>query len=173
MNVNQLTKITIAWELFEQQVPKTHIAEQLGVHRETIHLWINGIQTDPGGLLGFVEQYSNAKKGERIKRQVDPILKRRVWMIREREKDCCGQKIQYFLKQEYGVKPAVSKIYEILGEKYKLRSKWKKNQLSGLVPVASKPREVIQMDTVDFGEVLPLPELIFSVVKQMCFWRHS
>ncbi len=153
MDVNQLTKITIAWELFEQHVPKSHIAGQLRVHRETVHLWIGCIQADPRGLLGFLDRYTKAKKGERIKRQVDPILKRRIWMIREREKDCCGQKIQYFLEKEYGVKPAVSKIYEILGEKYKLRSRWKKNQLSGLVPQASKPREVIQMDTVDFGEV--------------------
>lgn len=153
MNVNQLTKIAIAWELFEQQMPKLRIAESLEIHRETVHLWINRIQANPEGLLGFLDQYSKAKKGERVKRQVDPILKRRVWMIREREKDCCGQKIQYFLEKEYGVKPAVSKIYEILGEKYKLRSKWKKNQLSGLVPVASKPREVVQMDSVDFGEV--------------------
>jgi len=153
MDVNQLTKITIAWELFEQQLPKSHIAEQLGIHRETVHLWITGIQNDQNGLLGFLDQYVKAKKGERIKRQVDPILKRRVWMIREREQNCCGQKIQYFLNKEYKVKPAVSKIYEILAEKYKLRSKWKKNQLSGLVPVAGKPREVIQMDTVDFGEV--------------------
>ncbi|MCL4386784.1 DDE-type integrase/transposase/recombinase [Patescibacteria group bacterium] len=151
--MNQLTKITIAWELFAQQMPKTHIAEQLEVNRETVHLWIIGIENNERGLLGFLDDYAKAKKGKRPKRQVDPILKRRVWMIREREQNCCGQKIQYFLNKEYGVKPAVSKIYEILGEKYKLRSRWKKNQLSGLVPHASRPQEVIQMDTIDFGEV--------------------
>mgnify|MGYP001587435119 FL=1 len=153
MNVNQLTKITIAWELFEQKVPKAHIAEQLKVHRETIHLWITGIQENQKGLLGFLEQYIHAKKGERIGRQTDAILKRRIWAIREREKQCCGQKIEYFLKQEYGTSPAVSKIYEILGEKYKLRSKWKKNQERGDAPNAQRPREVVQMDSIDFGEV--------------------
>lgn len=163
MDVNQLTKITIAWELFGKKIPKTYIAETLEVHRETIHLWIKNIQGNPQGILGFLDQYVQAKKGERIKRQVDPILKRRVWMIREREHDCCGQKIQYFLDKEYGLKPAVSKIYEILAEKYKLRSKWKKNQLSGLVPTASRPREVIQMNTVDFGEVFAFTGIdIFS-----------
>lgn len=163
MDVNQLTKITIAWELFEQNVPKLHIAGQLGIHRETVHLWIKGVQENPQGIVGFLDQYAKAKKGERTKRQVDPILKRRVWMIREREHDCCGQKIQYFLSKEYGIKPAVSKIYEILAERYKLRSKWKKNQLSGLVPLAKKPREVVQMDTVDFGEVFAFTGIdIFS-----------
>lgn len=163
MNVNQLTKITITWELFEQGLPKSHIAGQLKVHRETVHLWIKGILENEEGLLGFLDQYTKAKKGKRVKRQVDPILKRRVWMIREREHDCCGQKIQYFLKKEYGIKPAVSKIYEILGEKYKLRSKLKKNQLSGAVPVALKPREVIQMDSIDFGQVFAFTGIdIFS-----------
>lgn len=39
MEVNQLTKITLAWELSEQAIPKTHIANQLAVTRETVHIW--------------------------------------------------------------------------------------------------------------------------------------
>ena len=149
--VNQLTKITLVWELYESGVPKAHIAKQLGLNRETAHLWIKGIEKL--GLFEFLDRYFNAKKGERVKRQIDPILKRRIWSIREREMDCCGQKIQYFLEKEYGSSPAVSKIYEILAKKYILKSKWKKNQLRGPVPHASSPREVIQMDTIDFGQV--------------------
>ena len=34
-----------------------------------------------------------------------------------------------------------------------IRSKWQKNKARGLVPKASMPREVIQMDTIDFGEL--------------------
>lgn len=151
MEVLNLTRIAIAWELFEQGLPKSHIAEKLSVNRETVHLWIAGVKEF--GLLGFMDKYSHAKKGERVKRQVDAILKRRIWGLRDREMDCCGQKIRYFLNKEYGSSPAVSKIYEILAEKYKLKSKWKKNQKRGSVPKAEKPREVIQMDTVDFGEV--------------------
>lgn len=161
MDVKQATKIVLAWELCEEGLPKTHIAKQLGVHRETVGIWIMGIVEK--GLKGFLDQYENSKKGKRIGRQVDPILKRRIWMIREREKDCCGQKIQYFLEKEYGVKPAVSKIYEILAEKYVIKSKWKKNMMSGSVPKAFKPREVIQMDTIDFGDVFAFTAVdIFS-----------
>ena len=149
--MNQLTKITLAWELHEQGIPKAHRAKQLELSRETVPIWIKGIEEC--GLPEFLDRYFNAKKGERTKRQIDPILKRRVWSIREREMDCCGQKIRYFLEKEYGESPAVSKIYEILAEKYKLRSKWKKNQLRGPVPKAERPREVIQMDTVDFGNI--------------------
>ncbi len=159
--MNQLTKITLAWELYESGVPKAHIAKQLGVNRETVHIWIKGLEEL--GLLKFLDRHFKAKKGERVKRQIDPILKRRVWGIREREMDCCGQKIKYFLEKEYGQSPAVSKIYEILKEKYKLRSKWKKNQLRGPVPKAERPREVIQMDTVDFGDIFAFTAVdIFS-----------
>lgn len=145
------TLITMAWELCKQGVPKIKIARDLGKHRETIILWIQGIERY--GLLGFLERYDAAKKGPREKRQVDPILKRRVWEIRNREMDCCGQKIQYFLEKEYGTHASVPKIYEILKEKYVIRSKWKKNQERGSIPQATKPREVVQMDTLDFGEV--------------------
>lgn len=151
MDVNQLTKITLAWELYSQEIPKSHIAKQLKVTRETIHIWIKGIEEY--GFLEFLDQYTNAKKGQRIKRQIDPILKRRVWEIRDKEMDCCGQKIKYFLEKEYGSSPAVSKIYEILAEKYQLKSRWKHNKARGPVPKANKPREVIQMDSIDFGQI--------------------
>jgi len=151
MEVNQLTKISLAWELFECGVPKAHIAMQLAVQRETVHLWVKGIQEY--GHLEFLERYTKAKRVPRPGKQVDPILKRWVWEIREREVDCCGQKIQYFLGLEHNTKISVPKIYEILKEKYVVKSKWKKNQKRGHVPEAHKAREVIQMDTVDFSGV--------------------
>ena len=151
MEVNQLTKISLAWELFECGVPKAHIASQLGVQRETVHLWVKGILKY--GHLEFLDRYTKAKRVPRPGKQVDPILKRWVWEIRERELDCCGQKIQYFLDTEHNVSISVPKIYEILKEKYVVKSKWKKNTKRGPVPEAHKAREVIQMDSVDFGEV--------------------
>jgi len=151
--MNQLTKISLVWEMCEQNVPKSHIATKLGLQRETVHIWIARITTNPNGLLGFLDEYSRAKKGPRPKRQVDAILKRWVWSIREREMDCCGQKIRYFLEKEHAVRISVPKIYEILAEKYIIKSKWKKYHKRGPVPVAAHAREVIQMDTVDFGEI--------------------
>ena len=161
MFVLNITKITLAWELFEAGVPKAHIASRLGLQRETVHLWIKGILEY--GLVEFMDRYSKAKKGPRIKRQVDPILKRWIWEIREREMDCCGQKIIYFLEKEHGVSPALSKVYEILAEKYVIKSKWKHNQARGAVPHAVKPREVIQMDSIDFGGIFAFTAVdIFS-----------
>jgi len=151
MEVLNKTKIVLCAELLEVGVPKTHIARKLEINRDTVRLWSHGI--DEYGLTGFLNKYEAAKKGPRIKRQVDPAIKRWVWEIREREADCCGQKILYFLKEEHGVTLSVPKIYEILAEKYKIKSKWKKNVARGPVPKAAKPRQVVQMDTVDFGQV--------------------
>lgn len=151
MDVLNKTKIILCNELLDAGILKTHIADRLEVNRDTVRLWSKGI--NELGLLGYLDKYLTAKKGPRIKRQVDPILKRWVWEIREREMDCCGQKILYFLEKEHGVSLSVPKIYEILAEKYKIKSKWKKNQARGLIPKATRPREVIQMDSMDFGEV--------------------
>ena len=161
MDMTNETLIVLCWELYEQKMPKIRIAKRLRKHRETIHLWIEGITRV--GLLGFLDKYKQAKKGERKKRQVDPIVKRWVWEIREREYDCCGQKIQYFLVKEHGVHLSVPKIYEILAEKYVIRSKWKKNKPRGPIPRAVMPRQVIQMDTIDFGELFAFTAIdIFS-----------
>jgi len=151
MDVLNKTKIILCKELLDAGVPKTHIASKLEVNRDTVRLWSNSISEF--GLSSFLDKYEAAKKGPRRLRQVDPILKRWVWDLREREADCCGQKILYFLKKEHNVSVSVPKIYEVLAEKYKIKSKWKKNQTRGPVPKASKPREIIQMDSVDFGEV--------------------
>lgn len=151
MDMTNHTLITIAWELHEQGIPKTHIAQQLGKHRETIILWIQGIEHY--GLLGFLERYDRAKKVPRIHRQVDPILKRWIWEIREREYDCCGQKVAYFLEKEHGVSISTPKIYEILKEKLIIKNRWNKNVVRGPIPTASHPQEVVQMDTIDFGSL--------------------
>ena len=143
------TLITLCWELYEQGIPKVRIARRLGKHRETVHLWVKGVEKY--GLIPFLDKYGQAKKGERRSRQVDPIVKRWVWTLREREYHCCGQKIQYFLKREYGMHLSVPKIYEILAERYVIRSRWKKHHSRGPVPEASCPREVVQMDTIDSG----------------------
>lgn len=94
MDVLNKTKIIIAKELLDAGVPKTHIADRLEVDRDTIRLWNKGISEL--GLKDFLDKYEVAKKGMRISRQTDPLIKAWVWEIREREMDCCGQKILSF-----------------------------------------------------------------------------
>ncbi|MEX0616590.1 MAG: hypothetical protein WD231_02115 [Candidatus Woykebacteria bacterium] len=52
--MNQITKIGLDWELFEQGVSKKHISERLLLNRETVHLWIVGIQSKPQGYWVFL-----------------------------------------------------------------------------------------------------------------------
>ena len=147
-----MTKIILAYELLEKDVSKSHIAKYLSVSRRTIIRWSQAIEKH-GSLDAFLEHYNQAKKGSRQKRKTDAILKRRIWALREKHHQCCGQKIRYFLKKEYDQQVSVTTIYKVLSEKYQLRSKWQKNKPRGTVPKAESARQVIQMDTVLFGSV--------------------
>lgn len=152
MRVRQITKIALAWDMIQQETPKRRIADHLGIHRRTVIRWHQGIK-QTGSLEDFIDYYLVAKKGPRQKRKIDPILKKRIWSLRDKHHDCCGQKIAYHLKKDYGVKLGITTIYRVLAEKYILRSKWKKNKKPGPVPEANGARQVVQMDTVDFGSI--------------------
>ena len=157
-----MTKIILAHELLEAGVSKSHVAKHVGVTRRTIIRWSQAIEKH-GSLDAFLEHYRQAKKGSRQKRKTDAILKRRIWALREKYHQCCGQKIQYFLQKEYDVQVSVTTIYKVLSEKYQLRSKWQKNKPRGQIPTAQAARQVIQMDTVLFGEVFAFTAVgIFS-----------
>lgn len=157
-----MTKIILAYELLEQGMSKVHVAERLEVSRRTIIRWAQAIEQS-GSLDSYLEQYQRAKQGPRRKRKRDALLQRRIWALREKYHDCCGQKLQYFLQQEYQMEVSVTTIYKILAEKYELRSRWRKNHPRGSIPVAQAARQVLQMDSVVFGEVFAFTAIdIFS-----------
>ncbi len=149
MEMERSTEIVLAQELFEQGLSKSAIARRLGRDRETIRLWLRGVEQH--GPQAFPDKSAAACKVARPARQVDALVKLWRGQIRQREHDCCGQKIACFLQQEHGVPLSVPRIYEVPAEKYGIRSKWKKNKVRGEVPAATAQRQVIRMDTVDFG----------------------
>lgn len=152
MDMDALTKIVLVWDLHTQGVPKLRIAQELGIGRATVYRWLEGVK-EYGTVAFFLDAYQMAKRGEREKRKVNPLVKRWVWTLREQHRQCCGQKIQHHLWEERHLHLGVKTIYKILGEKYQLRTRWKKNQARGPVPHATKSQEVVQMDTVDFDEI--------------------
>ena len=161
MDMEKSTEMVLAWELHEQGISKSAIARHLGRHRETIIIWLGGIEQY--GLKGYVDKSYKACKVPRPSRQVDALVKRYVWAIREREEQCCGQKIAYFLEREHGVKLSVPKIYEILAQKYVLRERKPRYQQRGPIPQARAARQVVQVDTVHFGQVFAFTAIdIFS-----------
>ena len=148
---DSITKIKICWSLYQNGVSPEEIPKQLGIHRATVYRWLKGIKLK--GIQQFIRDYQNAKKGRRRPRKTDVITKLHIYDIREKYHKCCGEKIKYFLKQEYNQTVSVSTIYRILGEKYQLSSKWKKYCKRGHVKKGAKPRESIQIDTIDFGSI--------------------
>lgn len=148
--MDKVTKIYVCWKLYKSGISPEKIPLKVKVHRATVYRWLKGIQRK--GIRQFVRDYKLAKKGRR-QRKTDLQLEKMIYEIRRTKRDCCGQKIQYFLKRDYGVILSVSTIYRILGKKYSLRGKWKKNMKRGKVLKGSMPREAVQMDTVDFGGV--------------------
>jgi transposase InsO family protein len=131
-------------------VSPEQIPVKIGKHRATVYRWIHKIQIK--GMQLFLREYKASKKGHRH-RKTDAAVKERIYRIREEKRNCCGEKIQYFLKQDFGDEVAVSTIYRILNQKYTLRKRWKNNEKRGTVLKGSKPREVVQVDTVDFGSI--------------------
>jgi transposase len=152
MEMRQDTKIALAWELLEAGVPKGHIAERLEISRRTVIRWAQGFQK-AGSLTAFLDSYHQAKRGARRKRKRDAKLEWRIWKLRSRNRRCCGQKIQYFLERQYGQHVSVTTIYKVLRKRVKLHSKGRRWKPRGPVPRADRPRQVVQVDTVDFGEV--------------------
>ena len=178
MRMEKATEIVLAKELFEQGVSKSAIARRLGRSRETIGLWLRGIEEH--GQKAFLDQMASACRVPRPSRQVDAITKRRIWAIREREHNCCGQKIAYFLQKEHDTSLSAPKIYEVLAQKFVIGSKRKKTQIRGEAPTAHAPRQLtlhasssrwIPSTLVAY---LPSPPLILLLVKPMSFCaRHS
>lgn len=152
MGMDARTRITLVWELHQQGISNRQIARDLGLNHETVGNYIRSVGAV--GLLPFLDSYRSGPRKPRPSRQVPVWVKQKVWALRDREAGCCGQKIAYFLEREEGVKLSVPKVYEILAEKYTLGSPHsRKRKKRGPIPEASAPREVVQMDTIDFGRV--------------------
>lgn len=164
--MENLSIIELAWELHKSGLSTNDIASKVGKHRATVYRWFDGIELY--GIQEYLKRYRQAKKGRRQKRKTNPIIKARIYAIRNKYSNCCGEKIRYWMFKDYGIKISISTIYRILGEKYQLRSKWKKNEARGPVPKAIKQREVIQNDTVDFGGLFAFTSIdIFTKEAQV------
>lgn len=144
--LDSITRIRICWSLYQNGVSPEAMPKQLAIHRSTIYCWLKGFNK-------FIRDYQQAKKGRRQPRKTNPIIKARIYKIRSDKRNCCGEKIQYFLRKEYHQTVSVATIYRILNEKYQLSSKWKKYCKRGHMKRGEKPRASIQTDTVDFGQV--------------------
>jgi transposase InsO family protein len=169
--MQSISLIEHAWELYRSGACPKDIALKINKHRSTVYRWIKGIKLK--GIRKFLGDYEKAKRERRQKRKTNSLIKIRIYAIRKKYRDCCGEKIRYWLRRGYGIIVSVSTIYRVLGQKYHLRSKWKQNQVRGPVPKAHREREVIQHDTVDFGGLYAFTSIdIFTKEAQVVIRPH-
>lgn len=145
-----IAQIELAWHLWQENVHPDQIAKRTGKHRATIYRWRRKFKQI--GLKRTIKWYKACKKGRRQKR-ISVETKIRIIEIRNKYHRCCGLKVKYFLEKEYGTKVSVATIYRILRSRYKLSSRYKQRKY-GEAPKGKEARDVIQADTVDFGEVI-------------------
>ena len=147
--MDSVTWIRIVWALNEAGHSANDIAGRVAVDRSTVYRWLRGIRAY--GIQRFVRRYVHAKRGHRH-HKTSRDIEERVLAIRRVHAGCCGEKIVYWLKQE-GISLSRSTVYRILNKHLQLRVRWRRTVRRGPVPRAHGPREVIQMDTVNFGQV--------------------
>ncbi len=147
--MDSVARIHVAWELRQAGQRAEYIAERVGVNRATVYRWLRGIRQR--GIKGYIRHYRQAKKGHRHRRTHGQV-EQRVLALRREHHGCCGEKIVYWLAKE-GTFLSRSTVYRILNKHLQLRPKGRKNTTRGPLPQAGGPREVIQMDTIDFGEI--------------------
>ena len=143
-----VTQIEVAWALHKAGHSADEIAVHVGRHRSTVYRWLKGIRMR--GIRGYVAYFKQAKKGRRVRKTHGQVVQR-VLSIRREYRDCCGEKIVYLLAQE-GVTISRSTVYRILNRHLVLR-KHRRQPKGAAVQRASGPREVVQVDTLDLGQV--------------------
>jgi len=150
--MDNITKINICYSLYRQGISPEKIPEEINVHRATVYRWIKKMKRD--GITTFKKNYITAKKGRR-QRKTDPALKQKILALRRSKRNCCGQKIKFYLRRDHNLNISVSTIYRILNQEYKLRKKWKaKYQKRGkVIRKGERPRQFLQVDTVDLGSL--------------------
>jgi transposase InsO family protein len=147
--MDKVTKVEVCWKLYQGGISPEEIPKHLEVSRATVYRWLAGIRLK--GIRMYLKEYREAKR-VRHRKKTDGGVKAAIYRIREEYRGCCGQKIRFLLKGE-GIFVSLSTIYRVLGERYRLRRGWKKNVKRGPVEQGKKAREVMQMDTVDLGEL--------------------
>jgi transposase InsO family protein len=143
-----IARIRVAWELRQVGQSAEYIGERVGVNRSTVYRWLKGIRQR--GINSYLKHYRNAKKGRRV-HKTHAAIEQQVLSLRREYRDCCGQKIVYLLGQK-GIHLSLSTVYRMLNKHLKLR-KHHRTPKGQPIEKAERPREVIQMDTVDLGDI--------------------
>lgn len=151
--MSNIAKIELSWKLYQKNVQVETIASSLKKHRATIFRWIKGIKLY--GIREFIKKYTQAKKRRRIKR-IDCRAENLIIQRRREKEGVCGQKIVWWLQKFHQIKISVAQTYRILAKHFVLHGKCTKWHRRQPLPRSTKPREVIQADTVNLGHLFAI-----------------
>lgn len=148
--MNTVAQIELSWHLWQERIHPDNIASRTGKNRATVYRWIKRFKTI--GLKRTLKWYKTSKKGKRRKR-IPVETKLKILNIRNTRHQCCAVKIQYFLETKHKIRTSVSTINRVLRNNQVLTKRYRARKY-GEAPKGQYARDVIQADTVDFGEVL-------------------
>jgi transposase InsO family protein len=146
--MESVARIRVAWALRKADIGVEQIAREVERDRSTVYRWIGQIELY--GLEEYLRRYKRAKKGRRM-RKTDPYVEQRVLSLRRAYRDCCGEKLVYLLALE-GIHISRSTVYRILRKHLELRKHHRRAQ-GAPIQQASRPRQVVQMDTLVLGDI--------------------
>lgn len=145
-----LTHYEVAWNMHQAGSSMEQITIVVEKHRATIYRWLGTIKQL--GIREFLRRKLNCKY-RRPKARTPEYVIQKIVDIRN-ELGWCGQKIRKELKQKHGIRLGLATIYRWLHRQFTKAvvgvKRYKKRQA---IVVATKPREVVEHDTVDLGEL--------------------
>lgn len=143
-----LSQYEVAWNMYQAGSTVNQIKVVVTRDRATVYRWVKGIK-----LVG-IRKFLARKESSMIRRpraQTPETTIQKIVDIRN-EFGWCGAKIRKELKENYGIKIALSTIYRWLHRRFtKVAVGIQKYIKHTALTVATNPREIVEHDTVDLG----------------------
>lgn len=154
----------------EEKWPVNKTANYLGVHRATVHRWLNKAPDSVGKIYEIPTQSSRPKTSPLA---IDEKIVKRILEIRQ-EKNRCAEIIQAQLERE-NIEVSLSTVKRTLKRNglIKEKSKWKKYHLSGERPEALKPGHLVEIDTIHIMLNKKKRIYIFTMLDCYSRWAYA
>lgn len=145
-----LTHYEVAWNMSQAGSSMEQITAVVGRHRATIYRWIKRIKRI--GIKAFLHNKRTCKHRRPGARTPESTIQRIVDI--RNDYGWCGQKIRKELKEKHGITLGLSTVYRWLHQRFTKAvvgvRRYKKHKA---LVTANGPREVVEHDTVDLGEL--------------------
>lgn len=145
-----LTQHEVAWNMHQAGSTIQQMSEVVAKHRATIYRWLKRIKQL--GIREFLRRQLVAKHRRPKSRTPETTIQKIVDIRNER--GWCGQKIRKELQENYGIVLGLSTVYRWLHKRFTRAvvgiQRYRKHKA---IVTANAPREVVEHDTVDLGEL--------------------